>query len=106
MARAIAKNRETRMNPIKRGFARVLTAGAAVAVLALSFGPAKAQQGPIKIGMSLAQTGGVAAAGKQLLVAVQMWKDDVNAKGGLLGRQVELVTYDDQSNPSNVPGIY
>ena len=78
------------MNPIGRGFARVLTAGAAVAVLALSFGPALAQQGPIKIGMSLAQTGGVAAAGKQLLVAIQMWKDDVNAKGGLLGRQLDL----------------
>ena len=94
------------MNPIRRGFARVLTAGAAVAVLALCTGGADAQQGPIKIGMSLSQTGGVAAAGKQLLVAVQMWKDDVNAKGGLLGRQIELITYDDQSNPSNVPGLY
>jgi branched-chain amino acid transport system substrate-binding protein len=94
------------MNPIGRGFARALTACAAVAVLALSTGAAEAQQGPIKIGMSLAQSGGVAAAGKQLLVAIQLWKDDVNAKGGLLGRQVELVTYDDQSNPSNVPGIY
>ena len=51
------------MNPIERGFARVLTAGAAVAVLALSSSIAEAQQGPIKIGMSLAQTGGVAAAG-------------------------------------------
>ena len=94
------------MNPMKRGFARVLTAGAAVSVLALFSSIAEAQQGPIKIGMSLAQTGGVAAAGKQLLVAIQMWKDDVNAKGGLLGRQLDLVVYDDQSNPSNVPGIY
>jgi len=31
------------------------------------------------------------------------WRDDVNAKGGLLGRPVELVYYDDQSNPSTVP---
>ncbi len=61
---------------------------------------------PIKVGLSLAMTGGVAQNGKQLLLALQLWRDDVNAKGGLLGRPVELVVYDDQSNPSNVPGIY
>jgi branched-chain amino acid transport system substrate-binding protein len=54
----------------------------------------------------MAMTGGVAQNGKQLLIALQLWRDDVNAKGGLLGRPVELVYYDDQSNPSNVPGIY
>jgi hypothetical protein len=37
---------------------------------------------------------------------MQIWKDDVNKKGGLLGRPVELVFYDDQTNPSTVPGIY
>ena len=41
-----------------------------------------------------------------LLAALEIWRDDVNAKGGLLGRPVELVYYDDQSNPANVPGIY
>ena len=38
--------------------------------------------------------------------AIELWKDDVNAKGGLLGRPVELVIYDDQSSPANVPNIY
>jgi branched-chain amino acid transport system substrate-binding protein len=61
---------------------------------------------PIKVGCSMALTGGVAAIGKQVLAALEIWKDDVNAKGGLLGRQVQLVYYDDQSNPSNVPPIY
>ena len=61
---------------------------------------------PIKVGFSMALTGGVAQNGKQLLLALQLWRDDVNAKGGLLGRPVDLVFYDDQSNPSNVPGIY
>src|ERR1700688_3849692 len=61
---------------------------------------------PIKLGFSVALTGGVAAIGKQVLIALQIWKDDVNAKGGLLGRPVDLVYYDDQSNPSNVPPIY
>jgi len=44
--------------------------------------------------------------GKQILAALQIWRDDVNAKGGLLGRPVELVFYDDQSNPANVPQLY
>ncbi len=54
----------------------------------------------------MALTGGVAQNGKQLIIALELWRDDVNANGGLLGRPVELVYYDDQSNPSNVPGIY
>jgi branched-chain amino acid transport system substrate-binding protein len=61
---------------------------------------------PIKIGFSMALTGAVAPNGKQLLAALEIWRDDVNAAGGLLGRTVELVYHDDQSNPANVPGIY
>jgi branched-chain amino acid transport system substrate-binding protein len=61
---------------------------------------------PIKIGFSIEQTGGLAAVGKTGLLAFQIWAENVNKKGGLLGRQVQLVFYDDQSNPANVPGIY
>jgi branched-chain amino acid transport system substrate-binding protein len=61
---------------------------------------------PIRIGLSVALTGGVAPAGKQVLAGLQIWRDDVNAKGGLLGRPIELVFYDDQSNPQNVPALY
>jgi len=61
---------------------------------------------PIRVGMSMALTGSVAPIGKQVLTALQIWRDDVNAKGGLLGRPVELVFYDDQSNPANIPQIY
>jgi branched-chain amino acid transport system substrate-binding protein len=61
---------------------------------------------PIRIGMSMALTGSVAPIGKQVLTALQIWRDDVNANGGLLGRPVELVFYDDQSNPANVPQLY
>ena len=61
---------------------------------------------PIRIGTGLALTGGGAPAGKMLLAALEIWRDDVNAKGGLLGRPVEIVYYDDQSTTSNVPGIY
>jgi branched-chain amino acid transport system substrate-binding protein len=61
---------------------------------------------PIKVGFSMALTGAFAGNGKAALLATQMWADDQNAKGGLLGRPIELIPYDDQSNPSLVPGIY
>src|SRR5450631_3111898 len=68
---------------------------------------ASAQSGqPIKIGYSMAMTGGLAANGKSALLAQKIWEEDVNAKGGLLGRPVKLIYYDDQSNPATVPGIY
>src|ERR1700681_1022026 len=67
--------------------------------------PATAAE-PIKIGLSMSLTGGLSGGGKSALLALQIWRDDVNAKGGLLGRPVDLVFYDDQSNPSTVPAIY
>ena len=77
---------------------------AAVVALAMAT-PARAAD-PIRVGFSMALTGGVAPNGKMILAALDLWRDDVNAKGGLLGRPVELLYYDDQSNPANVPGIY
>jgi branched-chain amino acid transport system substrate-binding protein len=78
---------------------------------ALAFGALTAHAGaqgntPIRIGFSIAQTGPLSAAGKSGLLALQIWRDDVNARGGLLGRQVELVVYDDQGSASITPGIY
>src|SRR5215467_13370466 len=68
---------------------------------------ASAQSGnPIKIGYGISQTGGIAPLGKSALLGQQIWEEDVNAKGGLLGRPVKLVYYDDQSNPATVPALY
>jgi branched-chain amino acid transport system substrate-binding protein len=67
--------------------------------------PAAAEE-PLKIGFGMAETGPLAGTGKSALLAMTIWAEDVNAKGGLLGRQVKLVHYDDQSNPANVPALY
>jgi len=67
--------------------------------------PARAAE-PITIGLAIAQTGQLAANGRAALAGMKIWEDDVNAKGGLLGRPVKLVYYDDQSNPANVPALY
>jgi branched-chain amino acid transport system substrate-binding protein len=80
-------------------------AGAALAACAIFAGPAAAQE-PIKIGFSMALTGPLSPNGKQALLGMKIWEEETNAKGGLLGRQVKLIYYDDQSNPSTVPGIY
>ena len=77
---------------------------AVVMLLATSF--TACAQSPITIGFGMALTGGLAPNGKAALFAMQIWEKEINAKGGLLGRQVKLVYYDDQSNPSTVPGIY
>ena len=82
------------------------TAHVIAAVLLCFAGAAAHAAEPIKIGFGMAQTGPLAANGKSALLAMQIWAEDVNAKGGLLGRPVKLVYYDDQSNPSTVPGLY
>jgi branched-chain amino acid transport system substrate-binding protein len=61
---------------------------------------------PITIGFAEALTGSLAAVGKSGILAMNIWAENINAKGGLLGRQVKLVFYDNQSNPANVPGLY
>ncbi len=89
---------------LKRLLAR--TAVLAAASVALVTGAAAQSGEPIKIGFSMAMTGGLGGNGKSALLAQKIWEEDVNAKGGLLGRKVKLIYYDDQSNPSTVPGIY
>src|SRR3989449_2373906 len=84
-----------------------LTGGVIGALVLAGLGAPTARAAePIRIGFGMALTGGLSANGKPALLAVQIWKDDVNKRGGLLGRPVELVYYDDQTNPATVPGIY
>src|SRR5947209_5115698 len=91
----------------RRAFAAVAATLAALASILVAPTPASAQTGePIKIGYSMALTGGLAPNGKSALLAQRIWEEEVNAKGGLLGRPVKLVYYDDKSSPAEVPSIY
>ncbi|MDO8397195.1 MAG: amino acid ABC transporter substrate-binding protein [Bradyrhizobium sp.] len=80
--------------------------GGTIAAAVFGLTSAAIAQQPIKIGMSMAQTGGLAGGGKASLLGIEVWRDDVNARGGLLGRKVELVVYDDKSSASETPAIY
>ena len=84
---------------------KMIGLAAAAMVLAMT-SVASAEEPPIKIGMSMPQTGGLAGGGKASLLGIEIWRDDVNAKGGLLGRKVELVVYDDKSSASETPALY
>ena len=61
---------------------------------------------PIKIGFGMSLTGPLGAQRQVGAAGQKIWEEDINAKGGLLGRPVKLIYYDDQTNPSTVPGIY
>src|SRR5262252_3447802 len=86
----------------RRTFNKLALAGAVTGFA----GSANAQAKPLTIGFGMALTGGLAPNGKGALLAMQIAEEDINAKGGLLGRPVKLVYYDDQTNPSTVPGLY
>ena len=69
--------------------------------IGLAMSPAQAQSGqPIKIGFSMALTGPLRAPARARCSAMKIWEEDINAKGGMLGRPVQLVYYDDQSAPA------
>ncbi len=90
------------MNFKRRGLLAIAAAAAVVV-----FTPSKPQAAePIKIGFSVSLTGSLASSGKAHLLSKEIWAEEVNAKGGLLGRPVKLVYYDDQTNATTVPGIY
>jgi branched-chain amino acid transport system substrate-binding protein len=87
---------------VRTGAAKVLLASLVAGAFALL--PAAAQE--VKIGFSVSLTGGLASSGKAHLLSKQIWLEEINARGGLLGRPVKLVYYDDQTNAATVPGIY
>ncbi len=91
--------------PWSRSICTRLKFAAALIAMAGFALPARAAE-PIKIGFGMALTGGLAGNGKAALLAMKIWEEDTNAKGGLLGRPVKLIYYDDQTNPATVPGIF
>ncbi len=75
-------------------------------ILAVIIFPAVTQAKDIVVGTSVALTGKYARTGQEQLQGFQMWVDEVNARGGLLGRKVKLVHYDDESKPETGAKLY
>ena len=69
--------------------------------------PAQAQEeAPILVGTTQSLSGRFAQEGRQQLEGMLMWMNDINARGALLGRRVELIHYDDHSDPDRVATLY
>ncbi len=81
---------------------RVLLALAA----GLAFVPPAAAAEPIKVGIALSMTGNLADSASHYRKAIELWRDQVNGRGGLLGRPVELVIYDERSDPATAARLY
>ena len=75
-------------------------------VLTFIIFPAATHAKDIVVGTSVALTGKYARTGQEQLQGFQMWVDEVNARGGLLGQKVSLVHYDDESKPETGAKLY
>ncbi|HEX9125904.1 MAG TPA: amino acid ABC transporter substrate-binding protein, partial [Methylomirabilota bacterium] len=91
---------EDSMTTFLRGFV------GAVALVAMLGSTAAHAQAPIKIGASLSLTGTYAKPGTYQKEGYEVCADELNAKGGLLGRKVEFVMYDDQSSTQTAQRLY
>lgn len=100
------------MASVRKGLAIVTICGLALAACAKTDEEPVATQGqqaptgPVKIGISLPLTGDFSEPGKGIQEGYKVWADTVNAKGGLLGRKVELIFRDDASDPNRVSSDY
>src|SRR5687768_14521103 len=84
-----------------------LATSLAVFLVLLFTSPAFAQQGqPVKIGSTLALTGGLAATAQVHKLVGEIYVEDLNKRGGLLGRKVEWIVKDDQSRPDLARTLY
>ena len=81
-------------------------AAAGLAALAGHAAQARSTAGPIKIGISLSLSGDFSDSGKAAERGYKLWAKTVNAQGGILGRQVELVIQDDTSSPTQAQTNY
>src|SRR5712671_3474400 len=81
------------------------TVALAVALLAGGLATGAAAQQPIKIGVNEPLTGSFAASGTYVVNGAKIAADEINAKGGILGKKLELVIEDNKSNPTEAAAV-
>jgi branched-chain amino acid transport system substrate-binding protein len=87
-------------------FGKLLLSGTVTLALLGALIGAAPEQAPIRIGSSLSLTGTYAALGQNQHRGYQLCAKHVNEKGGILGRTIEFVLYDDQSQPATGVRLY
>ena len=80
---------------------------ATASLLGLAALPKRARAAdPIRLGIALSLSGNLGESGADFFRGVELWQEQVNASGGILGRQTELVRYDDRSDPATAARLY
>jgi branched-chain amino acid transport system substrate-binding protein len=85
---------------------KVILRGFLATLIGLGLLAAASAAEPVKIGIALSMTGNLADSADHYRKAIELWRDQVNARGGLLGRPVELVIYDERSDPATAARLY
>src|SRR6202166_1878543 len=85
---------------------RKLVLAAATAITALALSTSAHAADPLKIGVALSQTGNLADSAAPYFKGLDLWRMQANARGGLGGRQIEFVVYDDRSDPGTAARLY
>ena len=88
-----------------KGYNSMIVQSAAIAVFALSLITDAAAQSTIQIGLVQPLTGAFAAAGTDVVNGAKIAADEINAKGGVLGKKLELITEDTKSNPTEAAAV-
>src|SRR3979411_3085523 len=84
---------------------KMLALAVATACALAASGPANAED-PVKIGVALSQTGNLADSAGPYFKGLDLWGEKANARGGLAGRMIEFVVYDDRSDPATAARLY
>jgi branched-chain amino acid transport system substrate-binding protein len=88
-----------------KGYNSMMVQTAAIAVFALSLITDAPAQSAIQIGLVQPLTGAFAAAGTDVVNGAKIAADEINAKGGVLGKKLELITEDTKSNPTEAAAV-
>ena len=88
-----------------KGYNSMMVKTAAIAVFALSLITDASAQSTIQIGLVQPLTGAFAAAGTDVVNGAKIAADEINAKGGVLGKKLELITEDTKSNPTEAAAV-
>src|SRR5580698_8910205 len=83
-----------------------LFVAAATAAIALTLSRPGSAADPVRIGVALSQTGNLADSAAPYFKGLDLWREQANARGGLAGRPIEFVVYDDRSDPATAARLY
>src|ERR1700720_4466668 len=85
---------------------RKLVLAATMAVTAFAVSTSANAGEPIRIGVALSQTGNLADSAAPYFKGLDLWQEQANTRGGLAGRPIEFVVYDDRSDPATAARLY